>query len=338
MSSPQTATRAQNSEARAGTRERLLSRLRAALASARPGQLVSVSAPIAGPRSAMPRIADIAWSNASSRVFASGETAVLTSRGPNRFGDIQRQADSLYARLQAGERVRLFGGFAFDGRPLGGTVWTDFAEARFVLPRWQLSSGPRGTELTLTVEAGSAPPVSQLGSELDRWLVVDDGKLSSPVCMQGSAQALAKPRAHEGHAFRQRVAAIIAAIASGPLQKVVTARRSDITLPTSVDVPAVMRRLEQLYPACFRFVVTAGESLLLGAPPELLVRVTGRRVESEALAGSIATTAADAAGRLLASDKDRAEHDLVVRELESQLAPVCSELEIPREPEIRALR
>src|SRR5690606_10290791 len=45
-----------------------------------------------------------------------------------------------------------------------------------------------------------------------------------------------------------------------------------------------------------------------------------------------------AAERLLASAKDRAEHDCVVTTIQNVLRPLCAELHVPAEPSVRRLR
>ena len=76
--------------------------------------------------------------------------------------------------------------------------------------------------------------------------------------------------------------------------------------------------------ACNVFAVArgAGRRVFLGASPERLVRVDGRTVRATSLAGSIARGSgpeedARRAAELMASAKDREEHDIVVRALTS---------------------
>jgi menaquinone-specific isochorismate synthase len=325
--------------ARGDGREQLLDDLQAAVRGAKNGEIAVASMPLPRPRASFPSVAELSWASGKQRCYACGEAALLQSHGANRFTDIEAQASQLFERLHGDASPRLFGGFAFDERDLSDTVWADLAGARFVLPRWQLISSDHGTELIVCVPRDRVPPTGQLENELDRWLALSEAPpRSSHSTSADQDPELARLRTQAATGFRERVAAIVEAIDSGPLQKVVTAWRSDIALPAPIHVPSVMRRLEKLYPECFRFVIPAGESVLLGAPPELLVRVDDRAVASEALAGSIASDLPEAGRRLLDSNKDRAEQDLVVREIESQLAPVCSELSIPAQPEIRALR
>jgi menaquinone-specific isochorismate synthase len=84
-----------------------------------------------------------------------------------------------------------------------------------------------------------------------------------------------------------------------------------------------VRRLAQRYPACFTFAVEG----LVGATPELLVERQGDQVTSRVLAGT--AWDADAAARLLASEKDLEEHDYAVRSAFDAIAPYCTQLTAP---------
>lgn len=76
----------------------------------------------------------------------------------------------------------------------------------------------------------------------------------------------------------------------------------------------------------------------MGATPEWLIRKRGRRIETEAMAGSRSRAEVDAEQRLLASGKDLEEHRLVLEEVVRALQPVCEQLSVPDGPRIRQLR
>jgi len=83
--------------------------------------------------------------------------------------------------------------------------------------------------------------------------------------------------------------------------------------------------------------MTRGDTCFLGASPERLVRVDGRVVRADGLAGSTARGSTAEEDRsmglaLLASSKERHEHALVVHALRDALEPVCANLTIPGQP------
>ncbi|HVF52618.1 MAG TPA: isochorismate synthase [Actinomycetota bacterium] len=103
------------------------------------------------------------------------------------------------------------------------------------------------------------------------------------------------------------------AIDTGALQKVVLCRDVLVWSKSPFDLPSLVERLCEAYPACYVFACDG----LVGASPELLARTTGGVVSSIVLAGTAARggdgDADDLLGAaLLASDKDLREHDFAV--------------------------
>jgi len=139
--------------------------------------------------------------------------------------------------------------------------------------------------------------------------------------------------------WEQLVRRAVADMGSGGLDKVVLARRVDVVANRPFVVPEVLARLAALYPSCTVFHVEG----FLGASPETLVLRSGREVLSHPLAGTVARSGDEATDSallagLLASAKDRREHQLVVDAIVQRLRPLCAELEVPPEPSVLALR
>lgn len=143
---------------------------------------------------------------------------------------------------------------------------------------------------------------------------------------------------------RARVVAAVEAIDASRVQKVVVARSLEAALSEPVTPESMVER----------FAATAGDSTvfaadlraapgyegrwLIGASPELLVRKRGATVHCVPYAGSAPRFDADgrlvpdAAEQLQQSDKDLREHAYVVDYLRELLAPLCSEIDVPRRP------
>jgi isochorismate synthase len=113
-----------------------------------------------------------------------------------------------------------------------------------------------------------------------------------------------------------------------------------LQLDRPFDVEAVLDRLRAKFPDCTLFAVRRGEATFIGATPETLVSLTGREVRADCLAGTAKRGADEAtdgalAEALLADEKERREHALVVRGLTEALAPVCESMDVPSEPGLR---
>jgi isochorismate synthase len=143
---------------------------------------------------------------------------------------------------------------------------------------------------------------------------------------------------------RSMVVAVLEAIASGAVRKVVIATSATTKRSPSPDPARVAATLRKRRVGSFVYLLQLGESpAFVGASPERLVRVQGDIVETVALAGS-APRAADAAAdremgsALLASRKDRAEQSIVVETIRESLEPVTGELDVPPGPRLRKLQ
>jgi menaquinone-specific isochorismate synthase len=133
------------------------------------------------------------------------------------------------------------------------------------------------------------------------------------------------------------VAAAVARIDAGELDKVVLARDLLVTADRPLDPRRLLLRLAERFPDCWTFAVDA----LLGATPELLLRRTGRELYARVLAGTAPRGAGADDDRLAEglrhSAKDHAEHAYAVDSLAATLAPFCSELAVPRQPALLTL-
>jgi anthranilate synthase component 1 len=123
-------------------------------------------------------------------------------------------------------------------------------------------------------------------------------------------------------AYEHAVVVAKEAIASGEAIQVVLARRQTLDLPAGpdgrpVDGLAVYRALRRVNPSPYLFFVRTPGHDIVGASPELLVRVTGRRVATHPIAGTRRRGADEAEDRRLAEElqadpKERAEHVMLV--------------------------
>ncbi len=123
--------------------------------------------------------------------------------------------------------------------------------------------------------------------------------------------------------WRCRVADASARIRTGALAKVVLARSVVATTENPIDLRWLALRLAESYPDCWTYLVGP----LVGATPELLVRLRDGVAESRVLAGTVARgddAAEDEAlaAWLLASAKDLEEHKYAVQSVTERLEPL----------------
>ncbi|MEN9351711.1 MAG: hypothetical protein RL455_652, partial [Actinomycetota bacterium] len=133
--------------------------------------------------------------------------------------------------------------------------------------------------------------------------------------------------------WRTQVGSAIDAIKSGKLEKVVLARDISASSKSEINVRGLLQRLEIEYPSTWIFLVDG----LIGATPELLVRLSKSLVTSRVLAGTIRKTGNEdrdltLAASLAKSSKDLEEHEYAVRSVADALAPFCSSTNVPESP------
>jgi menaquinone-specific isochorismate synthase len=133
--------------------------------------------------------------------------------------------------------------------------------------------------------------------------------------------------------WRIQVGSAIDAIKSGKLEKVVLARDISASSKSEINVRGLLQRLEIEYPSTWIFLVDG----LIGATPELLVRLSKSLVTSRVLAGTIRKTGNEdrdltLAASLAKSSKDLEEHEYAVRSVADALAPFCSSTNVPESP------
>jgi menaquinone-specific isochorismate synthase len=138
---------------------------------------------------------------------------------------------------------------------------------------------------------------------------------------------------HADDAWKSRVSTAVDRIQSGKLDKVVLAR--DFTGHSDQDIEprTILKKLATEYPSTWNFSVAG----LVGATPELLLRLSRKMVTSRVLAGTISKTGNDErdlalAASLARSSKDLEEHLYAVKSVADALEPFCTSTNVPDAP------
>jgi anthranilate synthase component I len=110
------------------------------------------------------------------------------------------------------------------------------------------------------------------------------------------------------------------AIADGEAFQIVLSQRAE--RPTDASAVELYRALRRINPSPYLFCLELDGISLVGSSPETLVKVEGRRASVNPIAGTTEPGEGDAE-RLLASEKDRAEHVMLVDLGRNDLSRVC---------------
>jgi anthranilate synthase component I len=133
--------------------------------------------------------------------------------------------------------------------------------------------------------------------------------------MRGALRRFPDQREHE-----RRVEKAKDYIRAGDAFQIVVSQRAE--RPTSASALELYRALRRVNPSPYLFLLELDGLSLIGSSPETVVKCEGRRAELNPIAGSIAPGAGDAEA-LLASEKDRAEHVMLVDLGRNDLSRVC---------------
>jgi menaquinone-specific isochorismate synthase len=257
----------------------------------------------------------IAWIRRGDGMVAFGEVARVEVSGPHRFA----RADEQWRQLVRGAVVRDDVGVAGTGPVAFGTfTFADEGPSVLVVP--EVVVGRRdGRAWVTTCTRGDRVPAAPHHSR--------QPAPPSPGRVRYRHGAL-RPRA-----WVAAVGAALDEIGRGELEKVVLAREVRATAAHPVDPRWPLGRLADQYPHCWTFHVDG----VLGATPEMLVRLERGLATSRVLAGTIRRTGDDAADLALAaslarSSKDLEEHELAVRSVADALAAHCSSTNVPETP------
>ena len=260
--------------------------------------------------SLLPNASPLTWVRNGEGVIGYGEFAKVHFSGASRFEDAAQWWREQLKGFRINDHIRVpgsgpiaFGSFSFD----------EAEDSVFIIPR--VVVGKRGNTSWITRIGAPAP--------LNHELLPT--RKSSPLSWGEGSLSASEWEAAVGHA--------IVRISAGELDKVVLARDVTATSEEPIDARVVMEKLAEKYPNTWVFAVDG----LVGATPELLVRLTKGLVTSRVLAGTIRRTGDDQrdlalAASLARSSKDLEEHDYAVRSVADALEPFCSSINVPDAP------
>lgn len=284
---------------------------------------------------------------------ACGVATRIEASGPDRFvraatdcGSALEAAilDDLFADPAAppASGVTWIGGFAFlDQRP-SADIWRESPSLGFVLPEIAITRHSKPEQAARLTIATTMEPDSDVSGELERLargveeLRLEEDLVESFAPIGGaSTVSSVQPPEH----FERAVGEATKSIGAGAYQKIVLAREVTLRRELAINPVNALRGLAESFPECTSFAIGHGETTLLGASPELLIRREGRRASTMALAGSIrrgSDTETDTllGKQLLASEKNRSEHDLVVKRIERALGRYSAWIAAGEQPEL----
>ena len=241
--------------------------------------------------------------------------------GAGRLIEAASDVAATLARISVDDEVGLpgCGAVAFAALP-----FDDETPGSVVIPSLVVGRAEDGTRWVTSVG-----PADRIGSMLD--VVAPPTTARAPTSF--NVQPTRPP-----FEWCEAVAAAVERLRDRDLVKVVLAREVIVEADEPIDVVDVLQRLRAAYPSTLLYSVDG----LIGATPELLISRFGDVVRSHPFAGTMPRTGdpvadARAAASLLASTKDRAEHQITIDMVLDTILPFCSYVDSEPEPSIVSL-
>ena len=255
--------------------------------------------------------APLSWVRGGDGLVGWGSYAKTAVSGANRFADARKWWHQQLEKFAISDSVHLSG--------TGPVLFASFSfdpdeESVLVIPK--IVVGMRNGSSWITWIGDQPQPALQEEKEMlaDAEFNWGDGSLSPAE-------------------WQLRVAKAIDEIEKTELEKVVLARDLIVNSHRPIDVRKILRNLGSEYPSTWIFAVDG----LVGATPELLLRLSRGMVTSRVLAGTISKTGDDEkdlalAASLARSSKDLEEHEYAVRSVADALDPFCTSTNVPDSP------
>jgi isochorismate synthase len=252
-----------------------------------------------------------------------GRAVISNSAGPARFTALQAAHAGIaqHWRHDAGsdqdfEPIACLG-FAFDEESSG-----ELPNAQLGVAAVLLSTSAGRQRVTFTTS------MRECNGAMVRW----EQLLAATPATAADASGTVPDSPLAVRAWNARVAAALAAIEAGTIDKVVLSRSLRIALPRHLAPVSLLRRLVQQHPESTIFAMSNKHGTFLGATPEQLVGLRAGVARADALAG---TAWSDLP---LAIDKNTHEQQLVVEAIRQALEPLCTHLQLPPAPQVLQLR
>lgn len=259
----------------------------------------------------LPDRGGLSWVRGGQGVVGWGQYAKTTVKGANRFRDARQWWEEQLATFNivntlnvSGTGPILFTSFSFD----------EDEESVLIIP-----------EIVVGARAGVSW-MTWIGDKAQPYLPKKAPTLISADFSWGDGSLTPNE-------WMSRVATAIGEIEIGDLEKVVLARDLVAVTDKEIDIRPILNNLSEQYPSTWIFSVDN----LIGATPELLLRLSRGMVTSRVLAGTISKTGDDErdlalAASLARSSKDLEEHEYAVRSVADALEPFCTSTNVPESP------
>ncbi|SFA91757.1 isochorismate synthase [Lentibacillus halodurans] len=238
-----------------------------------------------------------------------------------------------------GTGILALGGMSFDPTKQKSVLWKNFPHLAFTIPKFMLTEWEDACYLTMNIQVGKDDHPLQLADKLKRtedMLLNTSGYLPEEPDIDKTEEVAPTE-------WKRTVKYATDFIKEHSADKIVLARERLVRLTDEAVVSTTLNKLTDTQPNSYVFAFERAGDCFVGASPERLVKQDKNDVLSTCLAGTAPrgkTKAEDAriGTSLLHDEKNRREHDFVVKMIRQSMENFCSSIDVPEEPVIYPLK
>ncbi|WP_377888067.1 isochorismate synthase MenF [Alkalihalobacillus sp. R86527] len=230
----------------------------------------------------------------------------------------------------------LLGGFSFDPGAPQTDNWSGFPAGGMVVPKLMLTKAGEDSWLTMNAIVKETDHPEELSDQLLDHLhhIHDIMPTEQATTVSRFSVEEVKPEQ-----WKNTVRSAAANIREGKLEKVVLAREIKLRSEQPFSSSKTLMNLKDQQSDSYLFAFNYNDKCFIGASPERLVKRDGQQVYSTCLAGSIERgnnqqEDQELGSKLLNDNKNRIEHDLVVRMIRTAMEEECEFVQVPSTPEL----
>ncbi|GGJ99689.1 isochorismate synthase MenF [Lentibacillus kapialis] len=239
----------------------------------------------------------------------------------------------------SGTGLLTLGGMSFDRAEHKSERWKNFSHLSFIIPEFILTKNDDSCYLTINIRVREDDHPGQLAERMKRMeRTLLDSSVSLPRALSIKSTEDVAPSE-----WKQTVKCAADYIKQHHADKIVLARELQVKLSDEAHITPILRGLIETQTNSYVFAFERGEDCFLGASPERLVKQDKDKVLSTCLAGTAPrgkTQKEDAriANSLLHDEKNRSEHDFVVKMIRQSMDHYCFNVDVPEKPVIYPLK
>ncbi|GAB3047488.1 isochorismate synthase [Virgibacillus ainsalahensis] len=240
---------------------------------------------------------------------------------------------------KAGTGIVAIGGMEFDPKKEKTKLWNNFKASHFTIPEFILTKHHNDCYFTVNIYVQKEDHPIQLAKEImeaEKKLFTYTRKADDDLVLKNKVEI-------SPETWKETVRQATKEISQNKAEKIVLARELRLKFNKRADIGLILEKLLDMQPNSYIFAFEKGEDCFIGATPERLVKIDNERLLSTCLAGTAPrgkTKEEDIkiSYELLHDEKNREEHDFVVKMIRNKIKDYCSGIDIPDEPVVYPLK